>query len=427
MNKSNQVMRVAVVLAVLVFLSGAALARATLVVLCSDSAGKPLKKVEVSLQLLETRELLETIRSDGKGRARFKKLTGGYYRIWARRDGFQPVYREFLNLEEGSERSVDLRFEPGDSSQLLYFEDSASLKKAQQLYVEGAQALLGRQIDQAQEKLLAARKLNPSDPYIFKYLGIVFLNRRNWKEARENLEKAVELLEMLGSFRTDEERIQIQQRRQSLEQLAAEIPLMQVEDQVEQAVQAREYPQVLDLISKLLELNPEKGGYHYNLALAYLHSDRIDEAHKLKLGALIDDHEKNAEVAKAREQPDEPSIEKELAELYLQAERDAQAIDAFRSFYLHSGENPDQNLVKKAKESVRKGNKALAILIYESIIRVSPDFPEAYFQLGMQRYFDNQYEEAKKLLRQYQKIGQDPGNLQNVEATLVVMSRAEGQ
>ena len=322
---------------------------------------------------------------------------------------------------------MDLRFEPGDSSQLLYFEDSASLKKAQQLYVEGAQALLGRQIDQAQEKLLAARKLNPSDPYIFKYLGIVFLNRRNWKEARENLEKAVELLEMLGSFRTDEERIQIQQRRQSLEQLAAEIPLMQVEDQVEQAVQAREYPQVLDLISKLLELNPEKGGYHYNLALAYLHSDRIDEAHKLKLGALIDDHEKNAEVAKAREQPDEPSIEKELAELYLQAERDAQAIDAFRSFYLHSGENPDQNLVKKAKESVRKGNKALAILIYESIIRVSPDFPEAYFQLGMQRYFDNQYEEAKKLLRQYQKIGQDPGNLQNVEATLVVMSRAEGQ
>ena len=113
--------------------------------------------------------------------------------------------------------------------------------------------------------------------------------------------------------------------------------------------------------------------------------------------------------------------------MYLQAERDAQAIDAFRSFYLHSGENPDESLVKKAKESVRKGNKALAILIYESIIRASPDFAEAYFQLGMQRYFDNQYEEAKKLLRQHQKIGQDPGNLQNVEATLVVISRAEGQ
>ena len=45
----------------------------------------------------------------------------------------------------------------------------------------------------------------------------------------------------------------------------------------------------------------------------------------------------------------------------------------------------------------------------------------------MQRYFDNQYEEAKKLLRNYQKIGQDPGNLQNVEATLIVISRAEGQ
>ena len=277
---------------------------------------------------------------------------------------------------------MDLRFEPGDSSQLLYFEDSASLQRAQQLYAEGAQALLGRQIDQAEEKLLAARKLNPSDPYVFKYLGIVLLNQRNWKEARENLEKAVELLKMFGSFRTDEERAQIQHRRQSLEQLWAEIPLMQVEDQVEQAVQAREYTRVLDLISKLLELNPEKGGYHYNLALAYLHSDRIDEAHRLKLGALIDDHEKNAEVAKAREQPDGPSIGKELAELYLQAERDAQAIDAFRSFYLHSGENPDQSLVKKAKESVGKGNKALAILIYESIIPDQPRLCRGLFSAG---------------------------------------------
>ena len=77
MNKSNQVMRVAVALVVSVFLSGAALAQATLVVLCSDSAAEPLKKVEVSLQLLETRELLETIRSDRKGRVRFQEAHRG--------------------------------------------------------------------------------------------------------------------------------------------------------------------------------------------------------------------------------------------------------------------------------------------------------------------------------------------------------------
>ena len=55
------------------------------------------------------------------------------------------------------------------------------------------------------------------------------------------------------------------------------------------------------------------------------------------------------------------------------------------------------------------------------------DFAEAYFQLGMQRYFDNQYEKAKKLLGQYQEIGKDEANLANVEAVLVVISRAEGQ
>ena len=65
------------------------------------------------------------------------------------------------------------------------------------------------------------------------------------------------------------------------------------------------------------------------------------------------------------------------------------------------------------------------MVIYENIIRANPDFPEAYFQLGMQRYFDNQYEEAKKLLGQYQEIGKDEANLANVEAVLVVISRTK--
>ncbi len=426
MNKSNQVMRVAVVLAVLVFVSVAALAEATLVVLCSDGAGQPLRKVEVSVQSLQTRQLLDTISSNRKGRVRFKKLDPGYYRIWARKKGFQPVFSEFLNLDGGSESSVDLRLEPGDSSQLLYFEDAASVEKGQHLYAEGAQALLTGRIDEAEEKLLAARKLNPSDPYTFKYLGVLFLKGRNWEEAGESLEKAVELMEMFGTLRTGQEQIQMQRRGRSLEQLAADIPLMQLEDQVAQAVQAGEYPQAIDLISKLLELNPKRGGYHYNLVLAYRDSDRLDEAHQLKLGTVIDDYEKNA-AAQAVEQPDQPSIGKDLPEMYMQAERHAQAIHAFRSFYLHSGGNADESLIEKARESVSKGNKALAILIYESIIRDSPDFAEAYFQLGMQRYFDNHYAEARKLLRHYQKIGQDPSNLQNVEATLVVMKRAESQ
>ncbi len=426
MNKSNQVMRVAVVLAVSVFVSGAALAAATLVVLCSESAGQPLRKVEVSLQSLQTLQLVDTISSDRKGRVRFKKLDPGYYRIWARKKGFQPVFSEFLNLDEGSESSVDLRLEPGDSSQLLYFEDAASVEKGQHLYAEGAQALLAGRIDEAEEKLLAARKLNPSDPYTFKYLGVLFLKQRNWEEAGESLEKAVELMEMFGSLRADQERIQMEQRRRSLEQLAADVPLMQLEDQVEQAVQAREYAQAVDLISKLLEQNPQRGGYHYNLVLAYRDSDQLDEAHQLKLGAVIDDYEENA-AAEAIEPPDQPSIEKDLPELYMQVERHAQAIHAFRSLYLQSGGNADESLIEKARESVSKGNKALAILIYESIIRDSPDFAEAYFQLGMQRYFDNQFEEARKLLLHYQKIGQDPSNLQNVEATLVVMKRAESQ
>ena len=164
MKKLNQVLRVTVVSAFFAPLVGTALAQVTLDVLCNNHASQPLKKVEVSLQSVQTRQL-ETVKSDGKGRARFKKLPAGYYRLWARTEGYQPVYKEFLNLKDGSTESVRLEFEPGDSSQLLYFENSASLQKAQQLYAEGAQALRQQQIDQAEEKLQAARQLNPSNPY----------------------------------------------------------------------------------------------------------------------------------------------------------------------------------------------------------------------------------------------------------------------
>ena len=297
----------------------------------------------------------------------------------------------------------------------------------------------------------------------------------------------------------------MEQRRQSLQQLLAEIPVMQLEDRAAQAMQAREYQQALDLYLELVEVNPGNGGYHYNLALAYLQSDRLDEARRSadralelapddantrKLGDRIDDYLRNAEAARARERlkeirqlrqngkaeealaraeawmgesseeiqaaflleiarthvkleqsgqaienyqkavslhSDQPSIENELAEVYLRAERYSEAAKSFRSFYQRSGEDPDQSLFKKAQESVGKGNKQFAAVIYETIIQANPDFAEAYFQLGMQRYFDNQYEEAKKLLGQYQEIGKDPSNLANVEAVLVVISRAEGQ
>ena len=502
MKKLKQVLRVAVVAAFLASLAGTALAQVTLDVLCNNPSGEPLKKVEIFLQSVQAQQL-ETVKSDGKGRARFKRLPGGYYRLWARAEGYQPVYKEFLKLKDGSTESVSLGFEPGDSSQLLYFEDSASLQKAGQLYAEGVQALRQQQFAQAGEKLKAARQLNPSNPDTLQNLGIVQLYEKSWDEARESFGATAELLEMFATFGTAEERSQVEERRQSLQQLLAEIPVMQLEDRAEQAMQAGEYRQAVRLYHELIEVNPEKGGNHYNLALAYLRSDRIDEARRsadraleldpddentVKLGDRIDDYRLNAEAAKARERleeirqlredgkaeeavagaeaqmgefseelqalflleiariqiqleqseqaiknyrkavsllPEQPAIEQELAEVYLQAAHYAEAAETFRSFYERSGEDPDQSLFKQAEESVRKGNKQFSMVIYENIVQANPDFAEAYFQLGMQRYFDNQYEEAKKLLGQYQEIGKDEANLANVEAVLVVISRAK--
>ena len=308
---------------------------------------------------------------------------------------------------------------------------------------------------------------------------------------------------MFAGLGTAEERSQVGQRRQNLQNLFAEIPVLQLEDRAEQAVRNREYQQAVSRYLELIEVNSENGAYHYNLALAYLRSDRIDEARQSadraldlnptdgntrKLGDLIDDYLLNAEAAKAREHleeirqlretgkaeealvraetgmgefseelapaflleiarthvdleqseqaiekyrkavslhPEQPAIEKELAEIYVQAERYAEAAGTFRSVYERSGEDPDESLFKQAAESVRKGNKQFSMVIYENIVAANPDFAEAYYQLGMQRYFDNRYDEAKQLLGHYQEIGTNPSSLQNVEAVMVVISRAK--
>ena len=504
MKTLNQGLRVVVVLTVLAGPGGTALAQATLDVLCHNDAGRPLKKADVFLQSLQTGQVDEAT-SNGKGRARFKKLPAGYYRLWARAEGYQPLYREFLRLENGATESVTLGFEPGDSAQLLYFEDAASLQKAGELYTEGAQALRQQEFDLAEEKLKAAHQLNPSNPDTLQNLGIVQLQKKSWDEATESFQAAVELLEIFAEFETAEERSQIDQQRQNLQILFTEIPLLQLEDRAEQAVQAQAYQKAVDLYLELVEVKPDNGPYHYNLALAYLRSDRIGEARRSadralelspnegdtrKLGDLIDDYLLNAEATKVREHleeirllrkngkaeealvraetgmgefseeiqpafvleiartqitleqfeqaiesyrkavllhPEQPAVERELAEVYVQVERYQEAAATFRSVFERSGEDPDESLFKQAAESVRKGNKQLSTVIYENIVEVNPDFPEAYFQLGMQRYFDNRYDEARELLGHYQEIGSNASNLQNVEAVMVVISRAKGQ
>ena len=504
MKTLNQGLRVVVVSAVLASPGGTALAQATLEVLCNNNTGQPLKKVEVSLQSVETRKVAR-VASNGKGQARFKKMPAGYYRLWARPGGYQPLYREFLNLKEGSTESATLGFEPGDSAQLLYFEDSESLRKSQELYAQGVQDLKEQKTDEAEEKLEESRQLNPANPDTIQSLGIIQLHRKSWDEARESFEMALELLEVFQALGTAEELSQMEQRRQSLQQLLAEIPVMQLEQRAEQAIQAQEFRQAVDSYLELIEVNPENDGYHYNLALAYLRSDRIDEARRSadralelnpddvnnrKLRDRIDDYLLNAEAAKARElleeirqlretgkseealvraetgmgefseeiqpalvleiarthvtleqseqaienylkavslHPEEPAVERELADVYAQAERYPEAAAALRSVFERGGEDPDQSLFKHAAESVRKGNKQFSTAIYENIVEANPDFSEAYFQLGMQRYFDNQYDEAKQLLGHYQEIGTNASNLQNVEAVMVVISRAKRQ
>ena len=182
MKKLNQVWRVVVVSAILACSGGTALAEATLDVLCNNNAGQPLKRVEVfsSHYGPDSSRGSRRMGRGGLGSSRCRPDTTGCGpepRATSRSTGSS------LNLKDGATESVTLGFEPGDSAQLLYFEDSASLQKAQELYTEGAQALRQQQFDQAEEKLKTACQLNPSNPDALQTLGIVQLQKKSWDEA----------------------------------------------------------------------------------------------------------------------------------------------------------------------------------------------------------------------------------------------------
>ena len=131
MGKRSVILGLVVSLGMVLAASAArAQATATLVITCVDAAGQPLKDVNLTLMSLQVQKVLEA-KSDKEGKAVFKKLDQGAYRVIGRRKGYEPTYREPITVVPERETAVTLQFQAGEPNIQEHAAIRATLERRQ--------------------------------------------------------------------------------------------------------------------------------------------------------------------------------------------------------------------------------------------------------------------------------------------------------
>ena len=458
------------VLAVVVLPMGIAFARNNeLQVTCLGPDGNPLNRVQVFVQEI-VNNALEEKRSNRQGIVAFNKLPDGHYRVFARERGFDPIYKEFIHLENGARESVTLSFQSGNPERPFYFEDEATQQRAVQLMQEGTQALQGQRYDEAERMLKESVELYPAEPNTFHNLGLLYLQTAQWEEAEATFRQLLDLLKVYVALESPTNPVFSQQSR-DIQSLIDSIPLQRVARAVDEALQAGNTDEALLQLERLAQMQPEEGNanVYYSMAIALVQADRLEEAEQrldraialkpdeaafLELRSrlaqvkeareenqlramvgeiqLLNQEEKHAEaIAQGKKALDQLPEEMEglraiawaeIAQAHLSLEQYPEALEAYRMNLELSGEAADEGLFTMGEEFVRRGRQAQARLAFEKVLEINPDHAEAHYQLGMHYYYEaGDAERAKAMLERYLEIGKNEVNRDNASNVLVVM------
>ncbi|HRR55568.1 MAG TPA: tetratricopeptide repeat protein [Acidobacteriota bacterium] len=437
-----------------------------LTVQCLDPDGNPLAKVQVWIMDIGSQDIKDE-NTNREGRAEFKKLQDGIYRVWARSEGFAPAFQEFFVLENGASKEVTLSLEPGDPNQALYFEDGNLAARANELLQQGAALLHQQKFDEAEKVLQEALSVNPSEPNTHFNLALVYLNQKQWDKAEESLHRAQALLEIFA--RANPNNPMLRQQLENIRQQVELMPLRKLAGEIDTAMQNKEFETAVDKLEEMAELQPNNPNVYYNAALAYIQMNRMDEAVeqldkaieldpnqqaftelKGRIGEIqearaeaalkakvatvqsLNQEGKHAEaIEKAKESLEEvgddlkPTLWAEMANAYMALKDYPQAVAAYTKYLELKGEPVDQGLFELGQRFVRAGNQEQAKLVFEKVLEVNPAYAEAYYQLGMHAFYEeNDKEKAKQLLSKYLEIGQDENNRNNAQNVLVVIEKS---
>jgi tetratricopeptide (TPR) repeat protein len=255
-------------------LSSGLLAGNQLTVRCLDEAGSPIKDLKLSIQGVRGNEFKEK-KTNKQGLAVFKNLSTDLFRAWARPEGYQPGLYEFVHLTEGSNETIELRFTPGEDRP-LYFEDPALSQQAAQLVNEGIQAISDKDLDKAIEQLEAAIALNPSTIDGHHHLGMAYLDKQRFDEARTELETEVRFLKLYLLAGVDPDAVT--QRIDQVENVLGFVPILMLQAEAQQAFAQNDYPTAVVKLKEIARAQPDNASVYLNLATAQFQARQFDDS-----------------------------------------------------------------------------------------------------------------------------------------------------
>ncbi len=459
----------------------------TLVITCVDSAGQPLKDVNLTVMSLQVQKVLEA-KSDKEGKAVFKKLDPGVYRVIGRRKGYDPIAREPLTVVAEKETAVTLPFQTGEVTKKLYFEDPALIQQANQLLQEGFQALQQQRFSEAAEKLEQLLRIAPGNAEARFFYGVALAQQRKWDEGEKQMRLAIEMNPNEPRYREVVERLPEFRKHDELHEAG------------QRAMQNRDFKTAIAKFTELLALQPENTDVRYNLALAYANDGQYDKAIEIideairrrpqeaeyqRLKSQILEHKEYATIQKANEilaegdqllrdgkyqealqkyetarqmiareepsiwfamgrcyvglqQPDKaiaayhkaielnprkPEYHQALALLYLNEGRLAEALRAYTEAYAQLGEPVDERLFELGQLLIQENKLDMAAQVFERVLELNPNHAESYYELGVYNFYNADKGRARTLLTKYIEIGKDPKHLEDAKNILTVMGR----
>jgi tetratricopeptide (TPR) repeat protein len=176
----------------------------------TDENGQPVEGVAIRI---EGTDIVRTFNLKTSRRGEFAQLLGtqtGTYRVIARKDGYQPSFKENLRPELGEEVTADLQlkagadyklpFEMSDADRAEYQKRLEDQKKRQKFSAEvkthfdqGVTLFDAGQYNEALAEFNAALAIDPKQPGILARAGDCYLRLQKNEEALDQYEKAIEL------------------------------------------------------------------------------------------------------------------------------------------------------------------------------------------------------------------------------------------
>ena len=277
------------------------------------------------------------------------------------------------------------------------------------LAAEVDKAMKAEDFATAVNKLDEMIKMQPDNAGAYFQKGIALTRLNRLEDAEASVNKAVELNPSENAFKDLQTRIAQMKKAMVTNQFRDKLL------EIDKLNTSGNYEEALSSLDKMGSDIPDelKGAFWWIKGRAHRGLDQKDEMIQSYEKALQSEADSNNRGIYLDEMTNwllDKNYLTELLEVYPRVAPEASV-------------NVPAGLSAIAGQLIRKGDQASARSVFEKILEIDPENAEAYYELGMNYFYEVKDEaKAKVLLEKYIELGKDDGHLNNAKNVIAVMT-----